>query len=97
MPPFNIQFVNGLYLSKLNVSSSQFKDILKPTVENLALLGDICNPLNDKFMDFMSFVSDNWKTVYYVPGVLELEHSDIKKTIWGNQQNHTQLKICLIF
>jgi hypothetical protein len=71
-----IQYASNLFVHK-NESFKQAQYKLKVgAAENLALLGNIGHPQNQKTKDFLRWCSDNWKSVYCVPGPVELQHKD---------------------
>jgi hypothetical protein len=71
-----IQYASNLFVHK-NESWKQAQYTLKVgAAENLALLGNIGTPQNQKTKDFLRWCSDNWKSVYCVPGPIELQDKD---------------------
>lgn len=71
-----IQYASNLFVHK-NESLKQGQSALKVgAAENLALLGNIGHPQNQKTKDFLRWCSDNWKAVYCVPGPVELQDKD---------------------
>jgi hypothetical protein len=69
---YKIQYVSNLFL---DLYKHNFKKILAPSCNNLALLGNISSPSNKLLEDFLKYVSDNWEKTYIIPG--PLEHSSL--------------------
>lgn len=73
---FRIQYASNLFVHK-NDSWKQAQKKLKVGAANhLALLGNIGVPTNTKTKDFLRWCSDNWTSVYCVPGAVELQEKD---------------------
>jgi len=71
-----IQYASNLFVHK-NESWKHAQAKLKVgTANHLALLGNIGLPNNPKTKDFLRWCSDNWKSVYCVPGAIELQEKD---------------------
>lgn len=68
-----IQYASNFFVHQNYTWKQGMKHLIPKKAENLALLGNIGNPNSQKTKDFVRWCSDNWKTVYYVPGPLELQ------------------------
>jgi hypothetical protein len=65
-----IQFASDLHLELR--PKSTFRELLDPVAPVLALLGDIAPLDNPNLRPFMEWCSQNWDTVLWIPGKLEL-------------------------
>lgn len=76
MRVFRLQYASNFFLHQ-NESWKQATSLLKVGAANhLALLGNIGIPENQKTKDFVRWCSDNWSSVYCVPGAVELQSKD---------------------
>ena len=75
-----IQYCSDLHLEFDKNSGYLTKNPLQPSGDVLILAGDII-PLHDEYFNnpFFSFISDNFKKVFWVPGNHEFYHKDISE------------------
>lgn len=71
---FTLQYASNFFLNLHK--RRDFKNMLIPCSENLALLGNICNVDTNEnirtYESFLNYCSKNYKKVYLVPGVWEM-------------------------
>ena len=58
-----LQLVSDLHLDINKKSVADFDAILKPSADILAILGDTCDSVCPLFKEFLSYCSQNFKTV----------------------------------
>jgi hypothetical protein len=64
-----IQYASDLHLEFLKPNPATiFSSILKPTANLLALAGDVGNPNEPIYSDFLKYCSQNWESVFVVAG-----------------------------
>jgi predicted phosphodiesterase len=65
-----VQIISDIHLEHYDNGFRNFKSIIKPEngCDILFLAGDIGNINHDTYKPFLSYVSDNWKEIYYVLG-----------------------------
>ena len=86
-----IQYASNLFVHK-NQSWKQAKGLLQTGVApHLALLGNIGIPQNPKTKDFLRWCSDNWSTVFCVPGIVELQEKENLYNLFSNIPNNIYL------
>lgn len=56
------------YVSDIHADVNGFFPKIKPESHNLAICGDIGVPTNPICEDFLKYCSDNFKTIFFVPG-----------------------------
>jgi len=56
------------YISDLHLEYREELPIIPPVSENLALLGDIGNPFNINYNQFIKYASNNWNNVFLITG-----------------------------
>jgi hypothetical protein len=69
VPPFRIQYVSNLFISRLNKMSQPIE--FKPNAPILALLGNIGQPQCKKTATFLKWADKNYEQVFWIPGPLE--------------------------
>jgi len=71
---YTLQYASNFFLNLQK--KKDFQNMLKPSSENLALLGNIgaldTQPSIDTYKNFLTYTSYNWKQTYLVPGPYEL-------------------------
>lgn len=80
---YTLQYASNLFLNLQK--KKDFQNILKPSSESLALLGNI-GSLQDEtsismYKEFLTYTSYNWKQTYIIPGPYEL--SSVKQKNFG--------------
>ena len=74
MKPYTLQYASNFFLNLHK--RHDYKKLLVPSSENLALLGDICSvdsiESHNIYKSFLDYCSKEFKKVYIVPGVWEL-------------------------
>lgn len=84
MSRLSIQYASNLFVHR-NESWKQATSLLKKgSAPHLALLGNIGIPQNPKTKDFLRWCSDNWSTVFCVPGVVELQEKKNLYNLFSN-------------
>jgi len=69
-----LQFASKLFV-ETRYPSLSFHHLLRPgTAPILCLLGDICSPYSHKGKEFLSWCSQNWDHVLWVPGYYEIHY-----------------------
>lgn len=76
---FRIQYVSDLHL-EYHHEKTVFPQLVTPCARYLALAGDIGKPDSHLFHTFLSYVSNNWEHVFYVPGSHEYHAKHPAKT-----------------
>jgi len=74
---FKLQYVSNLFLDLHK--RSDYKNIVRPICDNLVLLGNTCRidtyESRQQMSSFLSYIENNWKQIYIVPGPWELSSS----------------------
>lgn len=73
---FHIQYASNLFVHKNDSWKHAQRKLKIGAANNLALLGNIGVPTNAKTKEFLRWCSDNWKSVYCIPGAVELQEKD---------------------
>ena len=66
------------YASDLHIElwpKATFEETLRPEADYLVLCGDISIPDHPNYAKFLEYVSENWKYVFYIPGLCEMKQS----------------------
>ena len=81
------------YAGNLAVDSHamNFDRLVRPRVENLALLGNIGRPDHPRTKDFLQYCANNWKQVYWIPGPHELTNVKEQKK---KEYYHKKIERC---
>jgi predicted phosphodiesterase len=65
---FRIQYGSDFHLENPFYNPASFRELLVPAAPYLVLAGDIGNPYDSKFQDFLAYVAAGWQHVFYVAG-----------------------------
>jgi predicted phosphodiesterase len=93
-----VQIISDIHLEHYDKGFRNFKSIVKPEegCDILFLAGDIGNINHDTYKPFLSYVSNNWKEIYYVLGNHEFYNYknlhnkyDYNKTPYNETDNDT--------
>lgn len=76
----NIQIVSDIHLDYNDINESDFKDIIKPSAEILIIAGDLGNPFNNNYYDFLLFYSTLFLKIFIISGNHEYYYNDIFQT-----------------
>ena len=63
-----VQIISDIHLELYDNSFRNFEEIIKPKCNILFMVGDIGNIYNNNYKPFLTYISDNWKEIYYVLG-----------------------------
>ncbi len=76
MTTLTLQIASDLHLEFQKTSDFNFEDILTPTGDVLALVGDIGSPTQDLFEKFIAWCAKRFEQVYFIHGNHELYTQD---------------------
>jgi hypothetical protein len=94
MAPLTLQVVSDIHLEKRDL---RFEDILTPSADILALVGDIGSPFTPSLAPFISWCSQKFLYVLYVPGNHEyyntqgIDVGTINQTLHNMCTQHTNV------
>lgn len=69
-----IQYASNFFLHKYQTWQQAKHLLTVGAANNLALLGNIGIPQHPNTKNFLLWCADNWESVYYVPGMIELQN-----------------------
>ena len=91
---FKIQYVSDIHLEFRD--KALFHTIVTPTAPYLALAGDIGKPGDKLFQEFLKYVSENWKAVFYITGNHEYYTEPFYYWKWRSprtvEKTHTEIE-----
>lgn len=76
----NIQIVSDIHLDYDDINELDFKDIIKPSAEILIIAGDLGNPFNNNYYDFLKFYSVLFVKIFIISGNHEYYYNNIFET-----------------
>jgi hypothetical protein len=84
---FSIQYASNLFVHKHDSWKQAQSKLKVGAADHLALLGNIGIPQNFKTQDFIRWCGDHWKSVYCVPGTVELLYKDRLNGLYNLPKN----------
>jgi len=76
----SIQIVSDIHLDYNDINQNDFNNIIKPSAEILIIAGDLGNPFNDNYKNFLLFYSLLFIKIFIISGNHEYYYNDIHET-----------------